>query len=192
VKNGKENHSMTRFGMAASLLAGGLVFAAGCSSKPAAQSVAPVTAPTPTIVRAEPAPEPPPAARPAVAEDTLPSSVDEINKRGYLKDVFFDLDKAEIRTDQRDKLAADGTWLRSHPSVKVRIEGHCDERGTEAYNLALGEHRAAAVRAYLTTLGVDEARIATISYGKDRPFATGHDEAAWAENRRDHFLATAR
>ena len=182
---------MTRSTVAASLFAGGLVFAAGCSSKPAAQSVAPVAAPTPTIVRAEPAPTPP-AARPAVAEDTLPSSVDEINKRGYLKDAFFDFDKVEIRMDQRDKLAADGTWLRSHPSVKVRIEGHCDERGTEAYNLALGEHRAAAVRAYLTTLGVDEARIATISYGKDRPFATGHDEAAWAENRRDHFLATAR
>ena len=76
--------------------------------------------------------------------------------------------------------------------MKVRIEGHCDERGTEAYNMALGEHRAAAVRDYLTTLGVDASRLTTISYGKERPFATGHDEAAWAENRRDHFLATAR
>ena len=135
---------MTRSTMAASLLAGGLVFAAGCSSKPAAQSVAPMAAPTPTIVRAEPAPTPP-AARPAVAEDTLPSSVDEINKRGYLKDAFFDFDKAEIRTDQRDKLAADGTWLRAHPGIRVRIEGHCDERGTADYNMALGDRRAAAV-----------------------------------------------
>ena len=153
-----------------------------------------MAASTPTIVGAEPAPAPTPApaARPAVAEDMLPSSVEEINKLGYLKDAFFDFDKAEIRTDQRDKLAADGTWLRSHPSVKVRIEGHCDERGTEAYNMALGEHRTAAVREYLKTLGVDESRITTISYGKERPFATGHDEAAWAENRRDHFLATAR
>ena len=182
---------MTRSTMAAFLLAGGLVFTAGCSSKPAAQSVAPMAAPTPTIVRAEPAPEPP-AVRPAVVEDTLPSSVDEINKRGYVKDAFFDFDKAEIRTDQRDTLAADGTWLRSHPSVKVRIEGHCDERGTEAYNMALGEHRAAAVREYLATLGVDSSRLATISYGKERPFATGHDEAAWAQNRRGHFVVTAR
>lgn len=182
---------MTRSALAASLLAGGLVSAAGCSSKPAVQSVAPMAAPTPTIVRAEPAPTPP-AARPAVAEDTLPTSLDEINKRGYLKDAFFDFDRAEIRTDQRDSLAADGAWLRTHPSVKVRIEGHCDERGTEAYNMALGEHRAATARDYLTTLGVDVSRMTTISYGKERPFATGHDETAWAENRRDHFLATAR
>ena len=182
---------MTRFAMAAFLLAGGLVFAAGCSSKPAAQSVAPMAAPTPTIVRAEPAPTPPPS-RPAVAEDTLPSSVDEINKRGYLKDAFFDFDQAEIRTDQRDKLAADGIWLKSHPSVKVRVEGHCDERGTAAYNMALGERRAAAVQEYLVSLGVDASRLQTISYGKERPFALGHDEAAWAENRRDHFLVTAR
>ena len=173
------------------VLAGLLAFAAGCSSKPPVQTAA-APAPTPTVVRLESPPPAPPPAPPAAVEDTLPSSVDEINKRGYLKDTFFDFDKAEIRMDQRDKLAADGAWLRSHPSVKVRIEGHCDERGTEAYNLALGEHRAAAVRAYLTALGVDETRIATISYGKDRPFATGHDEAAWAENRRDHFLATAR
>ena len=185
---------MARSAMAASLLAGGLVFAAGCSSKPAAQSAAPMAAPTPTIVRAEPAPAPTPApaARPAVAEDMLPSSVDEINKLGYLKDAFFDFDKAEIRTDQRDKLAADGTWLRSHPSVKVRIEGHCDERGTASYNMALGERRAAAVQEYLVSLGVDASRMQTISYGKERPFAMGHDEAAWAQNRRGHFLVTAR
>jgi peptidoglycan-associated lipoprotein len=185
---------MARSAMAASLLAGGLVFAAGCSCKPAAQSAAPMAAPTPTIVRAEPAPAPTPApaARPAVAENTLPSSVDEINKLGYLKDAFFDFDKAEIRTDQRDKLAADGTWLRSHPSVKVRIEGHCDERGTASYNMALGERRAAAVQEYLVSLGVDASRMQTISYGKERPFAMGHDEAAWAQNRRGHFLVTAR
>ena len=185
---------MARSAMAASLLAGGLVFAAGCSSKPAAQSAAPMAAPTPTIVRAEPAPAPTPApaARPAVAEDTLPSSVDEINKLGYLKDAFFDFDKAEIRTDQHDKLAADGTWLRSHPSVKVRIEGHCDERGTASYNMALGERRAAAVQEYLVSLGVDASRMQTISYGKERPFAMGHDEAAWAQNRRGHFVVTAR
>jgi len=173
------------------ILLGPLTLVAGCSSKPAAQTVAPMAAPTPTIVRAEPALTPSPS-RPAVAEDTLPTSLDEINRRGYLKDAFFDFDKAEIRTDQRNSLAGDGAWLRSHPSVKIRIEGHCDERGTEAYNMALGEQRASAVREYLETLGVDASRLATISYGKERPFALGHDEAAWAENRRDHFLVTAR
>src|ERR1019366_9377642 len=139
-----------------------------------------VAAPPPPSAGGNPAPAPPPAPppRPAVAEDMLPSSVDEINKLGYLKDAFFDFDKAEIRTDQRDKLAADGTWLRSHPSVKVRIEGHCDERGTASYNMALGERRAAAVQEYLVSLGADASRMQTISYGKERPFAMGHDEAA--------------
>jgi peptidoglycan-associated lipoprotein len=184
---------MTRrlFGGPLPVLLGPLALVAGCSSKPAAQSVAPMAATTPTIVQVEPAPTPPPAP-PTVAEDTLPSNLDEINKRGYLKDAFFDFDKAEIRTDQRDKLAADGTWLRSHPSVKVRIEGHCDEHGTAAYNMALGERRAAVVQEYLVSLGVDASLLQTISYGKERPFALGHDEAAWAENRCDHFLVTAR
>ena len=177
-------------------LLGPLALAAGCSTKPAAQTAAaPATAPAPVVVRLDP---PPPAPQPAVATrptgsgDALPPSLDEINKRGYLKDAFFDFDEAQIRTDQRDKLAADAAWLKAHPSVKIRIEGHCDERGTAAYNLALGEHRAAAVREYLTTLGVDSSRLATISYGEEQPFSMGHDESAWSENRRDHLLATAR
>ena len=182
---------MTRTAVAASLFAGGLVFAAGCSSKPAAQSVAPMAAPTPTIVRAEPGPEPS-VTRPAVAEDTLPSSVDEINKHGYLKDAFFDFDLSEIRASERDALAGDATWLRAHAGIRVRVEGHCDERGTAAYNMALGERRAAAVQEYLVSLGVDASRLQTISYGKERPFALGHDETAWAQNRRGHFLVTAR
>jgi peptidoglycan-associated lipoprotein len=177
--------------MAAFLLAGSLVFTAGCSSKPAAQSVAPVAAPTPTIVRAEPAPTPP-ASRTAVAEDALPSSVDEINRRSYVKDAFFDFDRSEIKASERDALVGDATWLRAHPGIRVRIEGHCDERGTASYNMALGERRAAAVQEYLVSLGVEASRMQTISYGKERPFALGHDEAAWAQNRRGHFLVTAR
>jgi peptidoglycan-associated lipoprotein len=185
---------MSRSALTPALLVAGLAVVTGCSTKPPAQSAA-VLAPTPVMVRLEtppPVPQPAVAARPLIAEDALPSSLDEINRRGYLKDAFFDFAQAEIRSDQRDKLAADGAWLRSHPSVKIRIEGHCDERGTEAFNLALGEHRAAAVRQYLTTLGIDASRLATVSYGKDRPFAAGHDESAWAENRRDHILATTR
>ena len=76
--------------------------------------------------------------------------------------------------------------------MKVLIEGHCDERGTASHNMALGERRAAAVQEYLVSLGVDASRMQTISYGKERPFAMGHDEAAWAQNRRGHFLVTAR
>lgn len=174
-----------------SLVFGSLAFVAGCSSKPPVQTAA-APAPTPTVVRLEPPPPAPPPAPPAAAEDALPSSVDEINRRGYLKDAFFDFDRFEIKTSERDSLAGDATWLRAHPGIRVRIEGHCDERGTAAYNMALGERRAAAAQEYLVGLGVDASRIQTISYGKERPFARGHDDAAWAQNRRAHSVVTAR
>ncbi len=174
----------------------GVLAAAGfivvsCSTKPAAQVAAPAPTPTPTVVRLEPTPAPTPAP-PRVAEDALPTSVDEINRRGYLKDAFFEFDKVAIEASQRDALAGDATWLRAHPGIRATIEGHCDERGTAAYNMALGERRASAAREYLASLGVDTARLKTISYGKERPFATGHDEASWAQNRRAHFVVTAR
>lgn len=165
--------------------------AASCSPKPPDQVAAPAPTPTPTIVRLEPTPAPTPVP-PRVAEDVLPTSVDEINRRGYLKDAFFEFDKYAIEPAQRDALAADATWLKAHPTVRARIEGHCDERGTAAYNMALGERRASAVREYLVGLGVDGSRLQIISYGKERPFATAHDEAAWAQNRRGHFVVTAR
>ena len=177
------------------VLAAACLLAAACSSKPPAQVTVPPT-PTPTIVSLEPTPAPTPhqtlAPPPAVTDETLPTSVDEINRRGYLKDAFFDFDRFEIRTSERDALAGDATWLRAHPGIRVRIEGHCDERGTADYNMALGDRRAAAVKEYLVSLGVDASRMQTISYGKERPFATGHDEAAWAQNRRGHFVVTAR
>lgn len=166
--------------------------ATSCSTKPAAQVTAPAPTPTPTVVRLEPTPVPTPAPPPRLAEDALPTSVDEINRRGYLKDAFFEFDRYDLLPAQRDALAADATWLKAHPSVKAKIEGHCDERGTAAYNMALGERRAAAARDYLVSLGVDGSRLQTISYGKERPFSTGHDEAAWAQNRRAHFVVTAR
>ena len=168
------------------------IFVVGCSSKPAANVAPPAPTPTPTVVRLEATPAPTAVPAPRAAEDTLPASVEEINRRGYLKDAFFDFDRFEIRTSERDALAGDGTWLRAHPGIRVRIEGHCDERGTADYNMALGQRRAAAVQEYLVSLGVDASRLQTISYGKERPFATGHDEAAWAQNRRGHFVVTAR
>jgi peptidoglycan-associated lipoprotein len=171
---------------------GSFLFAGGCSSKPAVQTAA-APAATPTIVKLEPSPPPaPPSAPPGVVADALPTSLDELNRRGYLKDAFFDFDRAEIAVPQRGFLEADARWLRAHSTIRVRVEGHADERGTAAYNMALGDRRAAEVREYLSILGVDPAAIQTVSYGKERPFATGHDEADWAQNRRGHFVVTAR
>ena len=107
-----------------------------------------------------------------------------------LKDAFFDYDRASIRDDQRAALSENVAWLKANPRVKVTVEGHCDERGTAEYNLGLGERRAKAVKDYLLENGISGDRIATISYGKERPFVLGHDESAWKWNRRGHFMAT--
>jgi peptidoglycan-associated lipoprotein len=107
-----------------------------------------------------------------------------------LKDVFFDFDKSNIREDQKAALAENVAWLRVNATAKITIEGHCDERGTAEYNLGLGERRAKAVKDYLVAAGIPAERIATISYGKERPFVLGHDESAWKWNRRGHFVIT--
>jgi peptidoglycan-associated lipoprotein len=98
--------------------------------------------------------------------------------------VYFDLDKSNIRSDQRATLENQAAWLKSYPQVRMTIEGHCDERGTREYNLALGERRANSVKDFLVALGINPDRLQTVSYGKERPVALGHDEAAWAQNRR--------
>jgi peptidoglycan-associated lipoprotein len=98
--------------------------------------------------------------------------------------VFFDLDKYKIRADAQKILQAQANWLKQRPNLDITIEGHCDERGTREYNLALGERRANAVKDYLVALGVSASRIMTISYGEERPVALGHNESAWAQNRR--------
>jgi peptidoglycan-associated lipoprotein len=98
--------------------------------------------------------------------------------------VYFDLDKSVLRADARETLNRQAEWLSHYADKIITVEGHCDERGTREYNLALGERRAAAVKSYLEALGVDGSRIRTTSYGKERPYALGHNEAAWAQNRR--------
>jgi len=98
--------------------------------------------------------------------------------------VFFDLDDYGIDAQDQDTLRSQAQWLMQNPNVRVTIEGHCDERGTREYNLALGERRANAAKNYLASLGIEPSRISTISYGKERPVAMGSDEAAWAQNRR--------
>lgn len=109
-----------------------------------------------------------------------------------LQDVRFDFDKSNIKPDVREILAENANWLKKHRTVKVQIEGHCDERGTVDYNLALGQRRATSVRKYLVALGVRPERLFTISYGEEQPVDPGHTEKAWAKNRRAHFKIKAR
>jgi peptidoglycan-associated lipoprotein len=98
--------------------------------------------------------------------------------------VLFDYDSSVLSAEARQTLEKQAAWLKRYPSVRFMVEGHCDERGTREYNLALGERRAAAAKNYLVALGVDEPRLSTISYGKERPYALEHDESAWSQNRR--------
>jgi peptidoglycan-associated lipoprotein len=106
-----------------------------------------------------------------------------------IKDVFFDYDKAVIRDDAQPLTQNDASYLMQHPEVSVTIEGHCDDRGSTEYNLALGASRAAAVKEALLRQGVDASRLKTISYGKEKPFCTQDNEQCWQENRRDHFVS---
>ena len=141
----------------------------------------------------EPVTEPTPVPPEPVAEDTIGSaSLDTLNRNSPLKPVFFALDVSEIDAAGQQALQENADVLKKYPSWQVTIEGHCDERGTAEYNLALGERRAAAARAYLLSLGIAPDRIKTVSYGKEFPFDPGHDESAWAKNRRAHFVVTAK
>ena len=115
-----------------------------------------------------------------------------LNAQGYLDDVFFDTDRYDLKPEAREKLTANAAWLQKYPTISILVEGHCDERNTREYNLALGERRAAAVRDYLVFLGVPTQRIRTISYGEERPFSLGSGESAWELNRRAHFVIVAR
>ncbi len=108
--------------------------------------------------------------------------------KGKVKDVFFEYDKAELRSDARAILQESGRILKENPDARITLEGHCDERGTEEYNLALGQRRAEAVKSFLTDLGINASRFSVISYGEEKPFSAGHDESAWSQNRRVHFV----
>jgi len=105
-----------------------------------------------------------------------------------LKDVFFGYDSWNITEQARQALSADAEWINANPTILLKIEGHCDERGTQAYNLVLGEKRAKAVRNYLAELGVGANRLAVVSYGKERPFCQEHDESCYQQNRRGHIV----
>ena len=119
-------------------------------------------------------------------------SIEELNLEGHLKDVQFNYDSADLSPPMRATLEENAAWLSRYPSVRILVEGHCDERGTVEYNLALGEERARAVRDYLRDLGVGSGRMRIISYGKEFPLDPGHHEAAWRRNRRAHLEIIAK
>jgi peptidoglycan-associated lipoprotein len=126
------------------------------------------------------APQAPPQAAPA-------PDVNQLFDQN-VRDAFFDLDKSEIRPDARDALTKDAEFLRSYPDVRISIEGHCDERGSTEYNLGLGQRRADAAKNFLISLGITANRIDTVSWGKERPFCTEHNESCWQQNRRGHIV----
>jgi peptidoglycan-associated lipoprotein len=126
-------------------------------------------------------------AQPSGASDARPAPREFVGVRD-LVDVYFDFDKYAIRPHDAETLNANARWLRANMDAHVLIEGHCDERGTEEYNLSLGDRRAKAAVDYLVAQGIAPARMVTISYGKERPQCTDHHEVCWAKNRRAHFL----
>jgi len=152
----------------------------GTPSTPAPAAPAAPSAPAPTPTAPAPAA---PAARPAPKEFTSIAA---------LRDVFFDFDKYDIRPEDAKTLDANATWLKTNADNLVLIEGHCDERGTNEYNLALGERRAKATMNYLVSQGVQANRITIISYGEERPVCNEKNESCWSKNRRGHFLVKPR
>jgi peptidoglycan-associated lipoprotein len=175
------------------------VLVAACGKKPpVARPTQPPPPPTTTSPSRPPAP-PEPVAEPTIVpaepvqDDAISSaSLDDLNRNSPLKPVFYEYDSSDLSADAQRVLDANAATLKQYPTWAVTIEGHCDERGTAEYNLALGERRAVTARAYLISLGVSADRLRTVSYGKEFPFDPGHDESAFAKNRRAHFVITAK
>ena len=151
---------------------------AGCSKDKEVAESAPPPPPPPAEAPATPAPPP--------AETTPPPAEPSLQEQ--LRDVFYDYDSSTLSAEAQGTLDANGKLLMDNASVNVQIEGHCDERGTVEYNLALGDRRAQSAKDYLVRYGVPAGRVSTVSYGEERPMATGSDEASWAQNRRAHFV----
>jgi peptidoglycan-associated lipoprotein len=153
----------------------------GCGKKTMNEPPATTTEPPPAPAPTPTPPPPPPPTRPS----------DDMSSK-ELGDVFFDYDSFDLRPDARTTLDTNGQILMQSSGMRVTIEGHCDERGTVDYNLALGERRAQAAKDFLVSFGVGADRLQTISYGENRPFASGSDESAYSQNRRAHFAVQGR
>ena len=179
-------------------LVSGAMLTTACGKKKVATPApapAPLPSPPPTTPPAPPAPAPPPPAPPAApTEDELfaKMSLDELNAKGVLADVFFALDSIELGSDARSVLQKNTDYLKRRASTKVLVEGHADARGTNEYNLALGERRADAARDYVVSLGIPVDRITVVSKGEEQPVCREDNEACWAKNRRGHFIFTAK
>ena len=151
----------------------GLLFSVSCQKK--------VVDATPEPVAQEPEPEPVVEVKEEVVVYKAPDVVMQ-------EDIYFDFDKSTLSPAAQDNLLRKAEWLRENSDATVTVEGHCDERGTNEYNLALGDRRAESAKAFLADLGIDPARLTTISYGEERPVDPRHTEEAWAKNRRSHFV----
>jgi peptidoglycan-associated lipoprotein len=171
------------------------IAAAGCHKKVAPPPPAPPPAP-PTAPVTPPAPVPPPPAptpspKPLTEEEIFArKSLDELTRE--LSDVYFDLNESNVREDAKPALQKDADWMKKWTTTQVTIEGHCDSRGSSEYNLALGTRRATAVKEYMVNLGIPANRLTVISKGKEQPFCNEQTEACWQQNRRGHFLVTAK
>jgi peptidoglycan-associated lipoprotein len=175
-----------------------LALAAATAFTACAKKAPPAAPPPPPVVPEAPPPAPPPPPKPEVAPVVdeyarlKAMSAEDIEKSGLLKEVYFDYDKADIREPDRATLAQDADALKRFDFLRITVEGHCDERGTVEYNLALGERRAKAAHDYLVSLGVPADRLKTVSYGKEVPVCTQSSEDCWQRNRRAHFTVTGK
>ena len=178
-----------------------IALTAGACGKKAPVAPAPPPAPAPAPPPPETKPTPPPApAPPPPASPKAPTeeeifasmSLDDLNKKGVLTDTFFALDSTELTQESRGTLQKNSEYMKRWTSTKVMVEGHADSRGTNEYNLALAERRAAAVRDYLVSLGIVADRITVVSKGEEAPFCTEESESCWQQNRRGHFIFTAK
>ena len=172
---------------------------AACAKKtpPAVAAAPPPPVAAPTTPPAPPPPPPPapaPAAPKTLSEEEVfaGKSLDQLNAERPLGDVFFDLDESTIRDDSRGLLQKNADWMKRWTSTRINVEGHADERGSGEYNLALGDRRANAVRTYLVGLGIGADRISVVSKGKEAPVCTESSDSCWQQNRRGHFLITAK
>ncbi len=179
-----------------------LTFVYGCPKKKPATTQPVLDVETTTVTPPPPTeevtqPTAPTAPVDEVEQDLLASQDlqivnEELRRRGFSPDVYFNYDEDSLSDDTRDKLARNADLLKSSPQLAILIEGHADERGTNEYNLALGDRRANAVRDYLSSLGVNADRLRTLSYGEERPVCTQTEESCWSQNRRAHMIVTGR
>ena len=184
---------------ATAALMGMALTAGACGKKkvetPAPPPAAPAPAPEPTkpAPPPAPAPAPPPAPRTPTEDELFDAmSLDELNKKGVLSDTFFAVDSIELSAEARGLIQKNSEFLKRRASTKIMVEGHADSRGTNEYNLALAERRAGAVRDYLVSLGIPADRISVVSKGEEAPFCSEESESCWQQNRRAHFVFTAK